>query len=100
MRGENIPEKRGLGQRWTDRERFWRELNRTIHAAKIRGGVQTHKGLGYFKVGAMALFNGRKLLRGFRTVVRKRFDFGSIGYSQSQPLSTFGPSQFLELSHT
>lgn len=48
----------GLGKRWTDRERFWRNLNRAVTFAEKQKGVQTHKGLIYFKIGAMALFNG------------------------------------------
>jgi len=56
----------GLGQKWVLRERFWRDLSRIIAGAELREGVRTHKGLIFFKVGAMCLFSGRKFL----TVIR------------------------------
>ncbi len=37
-------------------------------------------------------------LEHIRTVVRKRFDFGSIAYSHTQPLGAFTPLQLPELS--
>ena len=56
----------GLRQRWAERERFWRDLNKAVVAAEKQRKVQTHKGLIYFKIGAMALFNGRK----YQTVIQ------------------------------
>src|SRR6266446_6715041 len=52
---------RGLGRRWTLRERFWRDLSGVIADAEVHQKVRTHKGLIYFKIGAMCLFNGRRL---------------------------------------
>ena len=50
---------RGLRTRWADRERFWRDLGRCVEKIESTKSVRTHKGLIYFKIGAMGLFTGR-----------------------------------------
>lgn len=52
---------RGLGRRWEAREKFWKDLGQVVTAAEARTGKVTHKGLIYFKIGAMSLFVGRSL---------------------------------------
>ncbi len=56
----------GLKHRWTDRERFWRDMNTAVVAAEKQRKVRTHKGLIYFKIGAMVLFNDGK----YHTVIQ------------------------------
>jgi hypothetical protein len=60
---------RGLRTRWAARERFWRNLQRYVEKTEATEGIRTHKGLIYFKIGAMSLFTGRSpstILKWFR----------------------------------
>lgn len=72
---------RGFRRRWAEREAFWRALYRNVAKAEVRKGTRTHKGLIFFKIGAMGLFCGRT----FPSVLRW---FGRA-YEEDKRLSRF-----------
>lgn len=48
-----------IGSEWERREAFWASIARAVEKAEVRSSQQTHKGLIYFKLGAMSLVVGR-----------------------------------------
>ncbi len=77
---------RGLRTRWSHREKFWRGLSRSVSKAEARANARTHKGLLYFKIGAMSLACGRSFpvsVRWFRMAFEEDTRLYSNPWQQS-----------------
>ena len=77
---------RGFGTDWKQREKFWRNLSQAVARAEARANAQTHKGLLYFKIGAMSLACGRSFpvsVRWFRMAFEEDTRLYSNPWQQS-----------------